>query len=93
MTLNLEERCHRILEVTHWTIENRVHYGKDLALGEDASPIHRDHGPDVMALLRDSALNLIRRAGHRSVAAALRHDSRDPRAALTLVGVLRSENA
>jgi len=77
----------------HWTIENRVHYVKDQALGEDASPIYRDHGPDVMAILRDSALNLIRRAGHRSVAAALRHYSRDSRAALTLVGVLRSENA
>lgn len=77
----------------HWTIENRVHYVKDVTLGEDASPIHRDHGPDVLAILRDSALNLLRLAGHRSVAAALRLYSRDSRAVLTLVGVLRAENA
>ena len=77
----------------HWTIENRVHYVKDVSLGEDASAIRADHGPCVMALLRDCVLNLLRLGGHRSVAAALRQYSRTPHAALALVGVLRSENA
>jgi predicted transposase YbfD/YdcC len=77
----------------HWTIENRVHYVKDVSLGEDASAMRADHGPRVLALLRDSVLNLLRLGGHRSVAAALRHYSRNPQAVLALVGVLRSENA
>ena len=51
------------------------------------------HGPRVLALLRDCVLNLMRLGGHRSVAAALRHYSRNPQAALALVEVLRSENA
>lgn len=77
----------------HWTIENRVHWIKDEVLGEDASRIRCDHGPSVMALLRDTVLNLIRRAGHSSVAAALRAYSRDPHAALALVGCRVAEHA
>ena len=77
----------------HWTIGNRVHWVKDEVLGEDASRIRCDHGPSVMAMLRDTVLNLVRRAGHTSVAAALRTYSRDPLAALALVGCRVAEHA
>ena len=81
------------LKQGHWTIENRVHYVSDCTLSEDASPIHCDAGPHVMTLLRDGALNLLRLAGHRSVAAAIRFYSRNPAAVLHLVGVEVPENA
>jgi len=45
----------------HWTIEHRVHRGKDVNFGEDASLIHVGQGPTVMALLRDAAVRLLHR--------------------------------
>ncbi len=43
-------------------------------------------------MLRDTVLNLSRRAGHTAVAAALRAYSRDPHAALALVGCRVAEH-
>ena len=42
----------------HWGIENRLHYVRDVTLGEDASRIRRN--PGLFALLRRFALNLLR---------------------------------
>ncbi len=36
----------------HWTIENRLHYVKDVTLGEDRGTVHVDNGPKIMATLR-----------------------------------------
>jgi hypothetical protein len=38
-------------------------------LGEDASLVHCGHGPTVLALLRDAALNLLYPSGIRQIAA------------------------
>jgi len=51
------------LKREHWTIENRLHWVKDQVLGEDARRVRCDHGPAMLALLRDSVLNLIRQSG------------------------------
>jgi len=69
----------------HWGIENGLHRVKDVTFGEDASLIHTGHGPLVMALLRDTAISLLYRAGIRRVAACLRHWSQYPDRALDLV--------
>lgn len=69
----------------HWAIENRVHRHKDVAFGEDASLVHCDHGPTVLALLRDAALNLLHQAGIRRIAAHLRHHAQHPEQAVALV--------
>lgn len=69
----------------HWQIENALHYTKDVTLGEDASLTHTGSGPTVMALLRDTALSLLRRAGHRAIASRLRAHADQPLAALLLV--------
>jgi len=69
----------------HWAIENALHRQKDVAFGEDASLIHLGQGPTVMALLRDAALNLLRRAGVRQIAARLRHHAQYPEQAVALV--------
>ncbi len=42
----------------HWSIENRLHYVRDVAFSEDASRIR--HNPGLFALLRRFALNLRR---------------------------------
>lgn len=69
----------------HWLIENRGHRAKDVNLGEDACLIHVQHGPTVLALLRDASLNLLRLAGHHRIAATLRAYAQQPDAAITLV--------
>ncbi len=69
----------------HWLIENRLHHTKDVTLGEDASLARAGAGPAVMALLRDAALGLLRRAGHRRIARQLRAHADRPNAALALV--------
>ena len=59
----------------HWGIENRVHHVRDVTQGEDASRIRTGNGPRVMAVLRNTALNLARLAGHNNIAQAQRQAS------------------
>ena len=73
------------LKRAHWRIENGLHRVKDVALGEDQSTIHRGQGPTVMALLREAALNLLRRNGVRRISARLRYHSQHPAAAVALL--------
>jgi predicted transposase YbfD/YdcC len=73
------------LKRAHWKIENGLHRVKDVTLGEDQSTTHTGQGPTVLAMLRDAALNLLRRAGIHQIAARLRAHSQDPAAAIALV--------
>lgn len=77
----------------HWGIENGLHYVKDVTLGEDASTLHVGTGPTVMAILRNTVVSLIHRAGFRTVAARLRFHSTHPQTALALLGLSLTENA
>jgi predicted transposase YbfD/YdcC len=77
----------------HWEIENGLHYVKDVTLGEDRSLIHEGHGPSVMAILRDTAVNLLHRVGVRTIAARLRAYSGDVHALLAFLGISLAENA
>jgi predicted transposase YbfD/YdcC len=71
----------------HWTIENRLHYVKDVILGEDRSTVHKDNGPKIMAALRNSAVSLLRRAGFSTIAARLRYNCGHPEAALQVLSL------
>ncbi len=71
----------------HWTIENKVHYVRDVTLGEDAHQMHTGQAPQVLATLRNALLNQLRAAGWTNMAAALRHYSYAPTAALQFIGV------
>jgi predicted transposase YbfD/YdcC len=70
------------LKQGHWRIENGLHYVKEVTMGEDKSTIHADNGPKIMAALRNTAINLIRRAGFSTLAARMRYHSTHPQAAL-----------
>ncbi|MFF2819600.1 ISAs1 family transposase [Kitasatospora cineracea] len=63
---------------SQWTIENRLHFVRDTAFAEDASKIRTGHGPENMATLRNLAINTLRAAGHRNIAAGIRHTSYEP---------------
>jgi len=70
----------------HWGIENRLHYVRDVTLGEDASRVRSDAAPQVLAALRNAVLTLLRAAGATNIAAALR-DIAWRQSALALVGL------
>ena len=76
-----------LLKRGHWGIENRLHYVLDDTLREDRSTIHAGYGPDIMAILRRTAVSAWRRAGFAQIAARLRHNSRHPEDALKVLGL------
>ena len=51
-----------------WTIENKVHWVRDVTFGEDASRIRTGPRPRIMATLRNLAIGLIRQAGYNEIA-------------------------
>src|SRR5215211_4221946 len=65
----------RLLELWrgHWGIENRLHWVRDVTFDEDRSQIRTGSAPQVMAALRNTAIGVLRRAGHDNLAAATRH--------------------
>lgn len=71
----------------HWGIENKLHYVRDVTMGEDASQVRTRSAPEVMAALRNLTLSLLRLAGVQNVAAALRRNARYPEEALALMGL------
>jgi predicted transposase YbfD/YdcC len=69
----------------HWQIENTLHWVRDVTFGEDHSAVRTGAGPQVMAALRNTAINVSRLAGHTNIAAAQRHYSWTPGAAIEAV--------
>ena len=62
----------------HWTIEDRLHWVRDMDYDEDRSQVRTGNGPRVMASLRNLAITILRLAGMINIAAALRHHNRRP---------------
>ena len=71
----------------HWAIENRLHYVRDVTLGEDACRVRTGAAPQVLAALRNAVIALLRHAGWANVAAGLRHYGWQRDEALKLLGV------
>lgn len=61
----------------HWAIENQLHWIRDVDYDEDRSRVRTGSAPQLMATLRNTAISLLRLAGHTNIAAALRHHTRD----------------
>jgi len=69
----------------HWSIENALHWVRDVVFDEDRHQLRTGFGPHVMATLRNTAISLLRLAGHPHIAAGLRHHARDSRRAVDLL--------
>jgi predicted transposase YbfD/YdcC len=65
----------RILQLNrkHWAIENRLHYRRDVTLGEDASQVRVKGAPEVLAALNGGILALMDFLGVKNVAHQMRH--------------------
>ena len=69
----------------HWTIENRVHYVRDVTFGEDAGQAWVGNTPHALAALRNLLLALLRAQGWANIADALRHYGAYAHRALSLL--------
>jgi predicted transposase YbfD/YdcC len=70
----------------HWTIENRVHYVRDVTLGEDRCQLWTGAAPQALAAIRNAVLSLLRFHGWSNIAAATRNYASQPQRALRLLG-------
>jgi len=57
---------------SHWSIENQVHWVRDVTLREDASKVRAASRPRNLATLRNLQTGLIRQHGRTGIAAAIR---------------------
>ncbi len=57
------------------SIENRLHYVRDVTMGEGASRVRERSGPQVMAACRTAAIGLLRTMGVTNIAEALRRNA------------------
>ena len=72
----------------HWQIENKSHWVRDVTFDEDHSQVRCGNIPQVMAALRNTAIGLLRWAGHTNIAAACRRLAAQPVQALALIGIV-----
>jgi predicted transposase YbfD/YdcC len=70
----------------HWTIENRVHYVRDVSMGEDAGRSHRGNTPVVLSFLQNLVLSLLRLTGWSSIPNAFRYYRAHLHESLQLLG-------
>jgi predicted transposase YbfD/YdcC len=73
----------------HWGIENGLHGVRDGTLREDASRIRKGAATETMAILRNLAIFLFKRWGHKGAAAATRYYVCHPEKALEVLSTPR----
>jgi predicted transposase YbfD/YdcC len=69
----------------HWGIENAVHWVRDVTFDEDRSTVRSGTAPQIMASLRNTALNLHRLNGADNIAEACRLTAFSPDRGLQLL--------
>lgn len=69
----------------HWGIENRLHYVRDVTLGEDACRVRSGSAPQALAGLRNVATHLLSQIRPGNIAAATRYLVAKPRKAVRLL--------
>lgn len=74
----------------HWSIENKLHYVRDVTMGEDQCRVRKGSAPQVLAGMRNAAIALLRREGWTNIAEAVRHHAVKVHKTLQLIGI--SEN-
>jgi predicted transposase YbfD/YdcC len=62
-----------LLNKKHWSIENRLHYRRDVTLGEDACQVRVKGAPPVLAAINGGILAFMDFLGVKNVASKMRH--------------------
>ena len=79
----------KLLEIIRgqWSIENSLHWVRDVVLDEDRSQIRTGSAPRLFATLRSLAISLLRLVGCKNIAAGLRELSWNRDKVLLLLGI------
>jgi len=70
-----------------WTIENKVHWVRDVTFREESSRVRTGPRPRIMATLRNLVIGLIRQAGYTRIAATIREIRYDTALLLAILGL------
>lgn len=71
----------------HWHIE-ALHHIRDVTYREDHSQVRTGNGPQVMAMLRNLAIAIMKLAGAAGIAATSRHYARNAIRPLATLGLI-----
>lgn len=71
----------------HWSIENRLHYVRDVTFDEDRHQLRKGNAPRVMASLRNFTISILRSFHIKNIAKALRDMAAKPHLSLKLIGL------
>ena len=71
----------------HWSIENRLHWVRDVTFDEDRSQVRTKNGPRMMACIRNLVISLMRIFGSRNIAATRRDMAFKPHLSLAALGL------
>ena len=84
-----EADARRLLALTrgHWGIENKLHYVRDVTLGEDGCRVRKGSAPQVLAAVRNAVIHLLAGVEADSRAAAIRRLNHHPEEALALLNL------
>ena len=77
----------------HWSIENRLHWVRDVTFDEDRSCVRTGSGPQVMASLRNLAISLQRLTGADYIPSAQRYCARLQHRIFRFLGISEIQNA
>ena len=70
-----------------WTIENKLHWVRDVTFDEDRSTVRAKNAPQIMAALRNVAISALRLRKVTNIAAALRRYAAQPALAFSALGI------
>ncbi|MFP5311687.1 MAG: transposase, partial [Actinomycetes bacterium] len=76
----------------HWSIENNIHWVRDVTYREDASRVRTGNAPVVLAAVRNIVTTALRLAGELNIAAARRKATLAPFTVLKLFTQRRNQD-
>lgn len=74
----------------HWGIENKLHYVRDVSLGEDACRANVGHSPQNLAAFRNVGLSLLRLSGVNEILSTLRDFASKPYKLLKFLCIMKN---
>jgi len=72
----------------HWTIENKLHYVRDMAYDEDRSQVRTGNGPRVMAIIRNLVISILRMLGITNITQCLRENALNRSRIFKMLGLI-----
>ena len=70
----------------HWGIENRIHWVRDESFGEDRCRVQKGSAPQILAGVRNLAINWLRNLKVDNIAQALRENGWNPQRLFARLG-------